>query len=61
MTEKDIIFLAYRVRQKQKEYFKSYDRGVLSEAKKLEKMLDAELEDYLHPKKQAKQNDLFEM
>lgn len=61
MTEKDIIYLAYRVRQKQKEYYKSYDRGVLAEAKKLEKTLDAELECYFHPEKQIKQNDLFEM
>ena len=60
MTEREIIGLAYRVRQKQKEYFKSYDRGVLSEAKKLEKMLDIELEDYLHPNDQAKQGDLFD-
>lgn len=60
MTEREIIGLAYRVRQKQKEYFKSYDRGVLSEAKKLEKMLDIELEDYLHPDDQAKQGDLFD-
>ena len=41
MTEKDIICLAYRVRQKQKEYYKSYDRVILSEAKRLEKRLDA--------------------
>ena len=34
MTERKIIELAYNVRQKQKEYFKSYDRGVLAEAKK---------------------------
>ena len=60
MTEREIIGLAYRVRQKQKEYFKSYDRGVLSEAKKLEKMLDIELEKYLHPDDQAKQSDLFD-
>lgn len=60
MTERDIIYLAYRVRQKQKEYFKSYDRVVLSEAKKLEKMLDIELEKYLHPDDQAKQGDLFD-
>ena len=61
MTEREIIGLAYRVRQKQKEYFKSYDRGVLSEAKKLEKTLDAELENYFHPEKQIKNKDLFEM
>ena len=61
MTEKDIIYLAYRVRQKQKEYFKRYDRVILSEAKRLEKRLDAELECYFHPEKQIKQNDLFEM
>ena len=60
MTEREIIGLAYRVRQKQKEYFKSYDRGVLSEAKKLEKMLDIELEDYLHLNDQVKQGDLFD-
>ena len=60
MTEREIISLAYRVRQKQKEYFKSYDRGVLSEAKKLEKMLDIELEDYLHLNDQVKQGDLFD-
>ena len=61
MTEREIIELAYNVRQKQKEYFKKYDRGVLSEAKKLEKTLDVELEYYFHPEKQIKQNDLFEM
>ena len=61
MTEREIIELAYDVRQKQKEYFKRYDRGVLAESKKLEKMLDTELENYFHPEKQIKQNDLFEM
>ena len=61
MTEREIIELAYNVRQKQKEYFKRYDRGVLAESKKLEKTLDAELENYFHPEKQIKQNDLFEM
>ena len=61
MKEVDILKLAYNVRQKQKEYFKRYDRGVLAEAKKLEKTLDAELECYFHPEKQIKQNDLFEM
>ena len=61
MTERKIIELAYNVRQKQKEYFKSYDRGVLAEAKKLEKTLDAELENYFHPEKKIKQNDLFKM
>ena len=61
MTDREIIELAYNVRQKQKEYFKRYDRGVLAEAKKLEKTLDAELECYFHPEKQIKQNDLFEM
>lgn len=61
MTEREIIGLTYRVRQKQKEYFKTYDRGVLAEAKKMEKTLDAELECYFHPEKQVKQNDLFEM
>ena len=54
MTEREIIELAYDVRQKQKEYFKRYDRGVLAEAKKLEKTLDAELECYFHPEKQIK-------
>ena len=34
MTERKIIELAYNVRQKQKENLKSYDRGVLAEAKK---------------------------
>ena len=61
MTEREIIGLAYRVRQKQKEYFKTYDRGVLAEAKKMEKTLDAELECYFHPEKQIKQNDLFDV
>ena len=61
MKEVDILKLAYTMRQKQKEYFKRYDRGVLAEAKKLEKTLDAELECYFHPEKQIKQNDLFEM
>ena len=60
MTEREIIGFTYRVRQKQKEYFKSYDRGVLSEAKKLEKMLDIELEKYLHPNDQVNQGDLFD-
>ena len=60
MTEREIIELAYNVRQKQKEYFKKYDRDVLSEAKKLEKMLDIELEKYLHPNDQVKQGDLFD-
>ena len=60
MTEREIIELAYNVRQKQKEYFKRYNRGVLSEAKKLEKMLDIELEKYLHPNDQVKQGDLFD-
>ena len=35
MNEREIIELAYNVRQKQKEYFKRYDRNVLGEAKKL--------------------------
>ena len=61
MNEREIIELAYNVRQKQKEYFKRYDRNVLGEAKKLEKQLDAELEDYFHPGNKVKQNDLFEM
>ena len=61
MTEREIIELAYNVRQKQKEYFKRYDRGVLAESKKLEKMLDAELENYFHPEKQINNKDLFEM
>ena len=42
MTEREIIELAYNVRQKQKEYFKRYDRSVLAESKKLEKMLDGQ-------------------
>ena len=57
MTEREIIELAYNVRQKQKEYFKRYDRSVLAESKKLEKMLDIELEDYLHLDNRAKQDD----
>ena len=61
MTEREIIELAYNVRQKQKEYFKRYDRGVLAESKKLEKMLDAELENYFHPEKQIKNKYLFDM
>lgn len=61
MTEREIIELAYNVRQKQKEYFKRYDRSVLAESKKLEKMLDEALDGYFHPKKKVKQNDLFEM
>ena len=61
MTEREIIELAYNVRQKQKEYFKRYDRGVLAESKKLEKMLDAELDNYFHPEKQIKNKDLFDM
>ena len=61
MTERKIIELAYNVRQKQKEYFKSYDRGVLAESKKLEKTLDAELENYFHQEKQIKNKDLFDM
>ena len=61
MTEREIIELAYNVRQKQKEYFKRYDRNVLGEAKKLEKMLDEALDGYFHPENKAKQNDLFEM
>ena len=61
MNEREIIELAYNVRQKQKEYFKRYDRNVLGEAKKLEKMLDKALDGYFHPEKIVKQNDLFEM
>ena len=61
MNEREIIELAYNVRQKQKEYFKRYDRSVLGEAKQLEKMLDEALDGYFHPEKKAKQNDLFEM
>ena len=60
MTEREIIYLAYRVRQKQKEYFKSHDKVILSEAKRLEKRLDIELEKYLHPDDQANQGDLFD-
>ena len=60
MTEREIIELAYNVRQKQKEYFKRYDRSVLAESKKLEKRLDIELEDYLNLDNQAKQGDLFD-
>lgn len=61
MTEREIIELAYNVRQKQKEYFKRYDRGILAESKKLEKTLDAELENYFHPEKQIKNKDLFDL
>lgn len=61
MNEREIIELAYNVRQKHKEYFKRYDRNVLGEAKKLEKMLDEALDGYFHPEKIVKQNDLFEM
>ena len=61
MKEVDILKLAYNVRQKQKEYFKRYDRGVLAEAKNLEKMLDEALDGYFHPENKAKQNDLFEI
>lgn len=61
MKEVDILKLAYTMRQKQKEYFKRYDRNVLGEAKKLEKMLDEALDGYFHPEKKAKQSDLFEM
>ena len=61
MNEREIIELAYNVRQKQKEYFKRYDRNVLGEAKKLEKMLDEALDGYFHPEKIVKQNDLFEI
>ena len=61
MNEREIIELAYNVRQKQKEYFKRYDRNVLSGSKKLEKMLDEALNEYCHPEKKVKQNDLFEM
>ena len=61
MTEREIIELAYNVRQKQKEYSKRYNRGVLAEAKKLEKMLDEALDGYFHHEKKVKQNDLFEM
>ena len=61
MKEVDILKLAYTMRQKQKEYFKRYDRGVLAEAKKLEKMLDEALDGYFHHENKAKQNDLFEM
>ena len=61
MTKREIIELAYNVRQKQKEYFKRYDRGVLAESKKLEKTHDAELENYFHPEKQINNKDLFEM
>ena len=61
MNEREIIELAYNVRQKQKEYFKRYDRNVLSESKKLEKILDEALDGYFHPEKIVKQNDLFEM
>ena len=56
MNEREIIELAYNVRQKQKEYFKRYDRNVLSESKKMEKQLDAELEDYFPPGNKTKQN-----
>ena len=61
MTEREIIELAYNVRQKQKEYFKKYDRDVLAAAKKPEKTFDAELENYFHPEKQIKNKDLFDM
>ena len=61
MNEREIIELAYNVRQKHKEYFKRYDRTVLQESKKLEKQLDAELEEYFHPNTKDEQNDLFEM
>lgn len=61
MNEREIIELAYNVRQKQKEYFKRYDRNVLSESKRLEKQLDAELEDYFHPGNKVKQNELFDL
>lgn len=61
MTEREIIELAYNVRQKQKEYFKRYDRGVLAESKKLEKMLDVELDNYFHPEKQINNKDLFDL
>ena len=61
MTEREIIELAYNVRQKQKEYIRRFDRTVWSESKKLEKQLDDELRNYFHPENKVKQNDLFEM
>ena len=61
MKEVDILKLAYTMRQKQKEYLKRYDRNVLGEAEKLEKMLDEALDGCFHPENKAKQNDLFEM
>ena len=61
MTEREIIELAYNVRQTQTEYFNRYDSGVLAESKKLEKMLDVELDNYFHPEKQINNKDLFEM
>ena len=40
MTERKIIELAYNVRQKQKEYYKTYEMSVINKRKKHNKTLD---------------------
>lgn len=46
MTEKEIIKLAEKMRQAQKDYFATRSRADLTAAKSLEKQLDEAIKDY---------------
>lgn len=46
MTEKEIIELARKTRQSQKEYFATRSRSTLNECKALERQLDQAIEEY---------------
>ena len=46
----NFLTLVKKMRSKQKEYFRTRDPKILQEAKKLERLVDKEIEDYLTPK-----------
>lgn len=48
MTEKEIIRLAEKMRNAQKDYFATRSRTALNESKRLERQLDEAIEDYNH-------------
>ncbi len=52
MTEKEIIDLARRTRQAQKDYFATRTYQALKESKALERKLDQAIEEYDHANQQ---------
>ena len=49
ITQEDFIDLVRKMRKCQKDYFKTYDYGVLIESKALEKQVDAALKELETP------------